>query len=99
MDIELIPDFSKFVVNYKKLIAADHNMPEIYKWECVYHFQENFDIDATDFERMLKTSLNKANNLIFMNSLGYTHHTGASLRLVPKIIQSVTVQHLHACQL
>jgi hypothetical protein len=63
--------FSKFIANYKKLLSQDKDQPEIYKWECVTHYQNNFNINAPDFERMLRSSLNKAKNLIYINSLGY----------------------------
>ena len=37
---------------------------EKYKWEAVYHFQQNWDIDADDFEAMIRQALNKTYNLL-----------------------------------
>ena len=64
-------DFSKLVNNYKQLIRADHNFPEIYKWECVKQYQTFFDIDSPDFERVLRDSIKKVKNLVYVNSLGF----------------------------
>lgn len=41
------------------------NIPlELYKWEAVKHFQDNWDIDAEDFPAMLSRSLSKTANLL-----------------------------------
>lgn len=37
---------------------------EIYKWEAVRCFQENWDVDAVDFPQMLTKSLSEAANLL-----------------------------------
>ena len=37
---------------------------EKYKWEAVYHFQKNWDIDAEDFEAMIRQALAKTYNLL-----------------------------------
>lgn len=53
----------KLVEEYK----ADfkENIPlELYKWEAVKHFQDNWDIDAEDFPAMLSRSLSKTANLL-----------------------------------
>lgn len=51
--------------------------PEIYKWEAVKCFQDNFDIEAEDFVSMLKKSLEKSDNLLsrqnFLAKAGITH--------------------------
>ena len=53
----------KLVEEYK----ADfkENIPlELYKWEAVKHFQDNWDLDAEDFSAMLSRSLSKTENLL-----------------------------------
>lgn len=53
----------KLVEEYK----ADfkENIPlELYKWEAVKHFQDNWDINAEDFPAMLSGSLSKTANLL-----------------------------------
>lgn len=37
---------------------------EKYKWEAIQHFQIHWDIHALDFAEMLKTALDKTNNLL-----------------------------------
>ena len=51
------------VEGYKEYFPK-HWENEKYKWEAVKHFQDNWDIDASDFGAMLKASLAKANNLL-----------------------------------
>ena len=51
------------VEGYKEYFP-EHWENEKYKWEAVKHFQDNWDIDASDFGAMLKASLAKANNLL-----------------------------------
>ncbi len=43
--------------NYKKLIADDPRYDELYKWELLKNFQDNWDINATDFGEMYNRSL------------------------------------------
>lgn len=37
---------------------------EYYKWEAIKHFQNHWDIDASDFSSMFKESMSKTSNLI-----------------------------------
>lgn len=46
--------------DFKEYIWKD----EKYKWEAVKHFQNNWDINAENFEEMLKRSLAKTKNLL-----------------------------------
>lgn len=63
--------FQELIAKYKELIRKDGNTGELYKWQCVEHFQDNFNIDAPDFAEMLKTSLKKRKNLLYFNSSGF----------------------------
>ena len=45
------------------------NQEEIYKWQAVKHFQDNWDIEAPDFADMLDRSLKQTKNLL--NSMNY----------------------------
>ena len=49
---------------YKKDFVAKQWKNEKYKWEAVKWFQDNWDIDATDFAEMLERSLEKTSNLL-----------------------------------
>ena len=42
----------------------DNISVELYKWEAVKHFQDNWDIDAKDFPAMLSQALSKTENLL-----------------------------------
>ena len=48
---------------YKKDFERIHK-EEIYKWEAVKHFQDNWNINASDFPLMLDLALGKAGNLL-----------------------------------
>lgn len=53
----------RIIQSYKKHFEAI-DKAEIYKWRAVKQFQDNWDIDAQDFARMLEDSLAQANNLM-----------------------------------
>ena len=63
--------FAGLIEKYKDLISADNNKGEVYKWECAKQFQDNFDIEASDFEAMLKNAIKGRSNLMFQNSSGF----------------------------
>ena len=52
------------LVQYKKDFLSKHWKDEKYKWEAVKCFQDNWDINASDFEGMLSLSLSKTYNLL-----------------------------------
>jgi len=45
---------------YKRFITEDPNYDELYKWESLKNFQDNWDIDVPDFEAMYDKSLTNA---------------------------------------
>ncbi len=49
---------------YKKDFVQKQWPNEKYKWEAVKHFQDNWDINASDFAEMLTRSLEKTYNLL-----------------------------------
>lgn len=65
--------FKNLIDDYKALVRGDNNKPERYKWQCIKHFQDSFDINAKDFHKMLEESLRMRNNLLYQNSSGYIH--------------------------
>lgn len=64
-------EFQELIAKYKELIRQDGNTGELYKWRCIKHFKDNFNIDALDFAAMLKMSLKKRSNLLHYNSSGF----------------------------
>jgi uncharacterized protein DUF3883 len=78
--------FQDLIRQYKDLIR-DGNKGERYKWECINHFQDNFDIDAVDFGPMLKKALKKKSNL--------THYISSSFIIqAAEQFPDVTIQML-----
>ncbi len=63
--------FEQLIEVYKDKISEDDNDPERYKWVCTETFQKNWEIDAPDFEAMLKTALQNRDNLLYHNSAGF----------------------------
>lgn len=53
----------ELIQQYKSRFPQIHAM-EIYKWQAVKHFQENWDPEASDFSSMLKNSLGMTSNLM-----------------------------------
>ena len=47
-----------------KQYFPEHWKDEKYKWVAIKHFQDNWDIDAPDFEKMFEQATSKANNLL-----------------------------------
>lgn len=56
--------FAEILALYKVDFASTTWENEKYKWEAVKHFQDNWDINASDFAEMLDTSLAKTGNLL-----------------------------------
>ena len=52
------------IYDYYKSHYGQIEQKEIYKWEAVLHFQNNWDIEAEDFPDMLERALNKTSNLM-----------------------------------
>ena len=65
MDLEKL---RSFIGEYKREFSKI-NKDEIYKWQSVKTFQENWDVLASDFHGMLEKSLSKTVNLL--NSKNY----------------------------
>jgi hypothetical protein len=52
-----------YIQAYKNKFASISKI-ELYKWQAVKQFQDNWDIDAEDFHGMAKTALSKVKNLM-----------------------------------
>lgn len=57
-------EFDKVLVEYKKVFMTDEWREEEYKWAAVKHFQEHWNIDASDFKSMFIESMSKTDNLL-----------------------------------
>ena len=61
--------FDKFrlkeaLVKYKANFISSQWANEKYKWEAVKCFQDNWDVNSSEFAEMLTRSLSKTNNLL-----------------------------------
>ncbi len=52
------------LTKYKQIFITSQWEHEKYKWEAVKCFQDNWDVNATDFAQMLTSALSKTNNLL-----------------------------------
>ncbi|MBE7687453.1 AAA domain-containing protein [Tenacibaculum finnmarkense genomovar ulcerans] len=66
----------KLLEEYKNFISKNNNVNEVYKWDAVIHFQENWNIEDPDFYSMFKKSLAKRDNLIYKNSFSFLDKLG-----------------------
>lgn len=60
------------ISTYKKLIENDGNRNELYKWQLIHQFQEQWNIEASDFSEMLK-SLDFSNLIDFRSKTFIIH--------------------------
>ena len=56
------------LIQYKQNFVASQWGNEKYKWEAVKWFQDNWDVNASDFAEMLSRSLDKTFNLLASNN-------------------------------
>ena len=56
------------LVAYKQNFVSRQWGEEKYKWEAVRWFQDNWDVNATDFAEMMSRSLDKTFNLLASNN-------------------------------
>ena len=61
-------DLKNALVSYKNSFVSEWWSKEKYKWEAVKWFQDNWDINASDFAEMLNRSLGKTFNLLASNN-------------------------------
>ena len=57
------------LIAYKQNFVASQWGNEKYKWEAVKWFQDNWDVNASDFADMLSRSLDKTFNLLASNNI------------------------------
>lgn len=54
----------RFVIAHYKANFATVNEQERYKWEALYWYKQHWDIEASDFAKMLATAFSKTSNLL-----------------------------------
>lgn len=66
--IELQKDLIK---RYKAYLSVSEIKDEIYKWHAIENFQQHWDIDAENFDKMFRRAFKKRENLFYQNSWGF----------------------------
>lgn len=59
------------VESYKSIIESGEENSELYKWKAIQHFQNTWNIEASDFHVMFKEAFKVRENLMFHNSYGF----------------------------
>ena len=68
---------NKLIEYYITLRREDpKNENEVYKWYAIAHFQQYWDINATDFYEMFKEAFKKRGNLVYQNSFSFLDALG-----------------------
>ena len=52
-----------YISDYKREFGRI-NKDEIYKWKAIRHFQDHFDLEATDLASNIELSMQEAKNLL-----------------------------------
>lgn len=77
---ELNLDFLEPILESYVANLADIRKEEVYKWEAVKCFQDNWDPEASNFSEMLEAAMAKASNLL----TGYNYFPLPMLKVVAK---------------
>jgi hypothetical protein len=62
---------NNLITQYQEILKTQGDPNEAYKWHAINHFQEHWDIGASDFARMFLNAFKKKGNLMYQNSWGY----------------------------
>lgn len=69
--------FDYLIKKYNTQLNAFPNNPnEVYKWEALQYFQENWNENAVDFYTMFNEAFKKKANLVYQNSFGFLDKLG-----------------------
>ena len=63
--------FKKLIHKYIEILQTKGEPNEKYKYLAISTFQDNWDIDNSDFFEMFKKSFSKVSNLLYQNSWGF----------------------------
>jgi len=71
---EKINELIEYYITLRREDPANEN--EVYKWYAIAHFQQYWDINATDFYEMFKEAFKKRGNLVYQNSFSFLDALG-----------------------
>ena len=69
-----INELIEYYITLRREDPANEN--EVYKWQAIEHFEQHWDIDASDFYKMFKESFKKRENLVYQNSFSFLDALG-----------------------
>ena len=58
------------------LLEDPSNKYEVYKWQAIKHFQQHWNIEASNFYEMFKEAFRKRGNLVYQNSFSFLDALG-----------------------
>ena len=58
------------------LLEDPSNKYEVYKWQAIKHFQQHWNIEASEFYEMFKEAFRKRGNLVYQNSFSFLDALG-----------------------
>jgi len=65
------------IQHYVTFLQEDpSNKYEVYKWQAIKHFQQYWNIEASDFYEMFKEAFKKRGNLVYQNSFSFLDALG-----------------------
>ena len=79
------------LVAYKQNFVSRQWGEEKYKWEAVRWFQDNWDVNATDFAAMLSRSLDKTFNLSASNNNSQKGMIAAFAKAAPEEVRAMFI--------
>ena len=71
---EKINELIEYYITLRREDPANEN--EVYKWQAIEHFEQHWDINASDFYEMFKESFKKRGNLAYQNSFSFLDALG-----------------------
>ena len=71
---EKINELIEYYITLRREDPANEN--EVYKWQAIEHFEQHWDINASDFYEMFKESFKKRGNLVYQNSFSFLDALG-----------------------
>ena len=69
-----INELIEYYITLRREDPANEN--EVYKWQAIEHFEQHWDINASDFYEMFKESFKKRGNLVYQNSFSFLDALG-----------------------
>jgi len=79
------------IISFKTYLASAKSSEELYKWESLFHFQNNWDFEHPDFGEMYNKSLQNSKTKRLWKSESYTpkQMMGILIGMNPEFVQHI----------